>query len=270
MKKLLVTAVTLGLYASVANAKGNANFTRGGYGFLFPDANSFINGGQMAQTTGAAVEADYSRSNQTETQTLSPSIVWGSGRFGLGAYVSRSATSLFKENATHSDSAGAGMGFSMASGQVTVGGTISRSIDTNQVNDGVVNLALNYNGAKGTGFHAGAGFATTLNSTSGTETKTAVLAMGWAFNGMASFEVDYTLKDLDNSGNNYLADGYLNFHGSSYYLATGYSYDKPSEQSSVVGRMGLVMGSMDMSVHASKVLVTGQDPNFGASLRVAF
>lgn len=270
MKKLLVTMFTLGLFASVANAKGNANFSRGGYGFLFPDANSFNNGGQMAETTGTALEANYTRSNQTEYQTLSPSIVWGSGRFGLGAYASRTATSLFKADAAHSDTAGAGLGLSLASGRITIGGTIARSIDVDQTNDGVVNAAINYNGVKGSGFHAGAGFGTTLNSDSGTETRTATLAMGWGFNGVANFEVDYTFKDLDNTDNNYEAGGYLNLHGSNYYLATGYSYDKPSEQSSVVGRLGFVMGALDMSVHASKALVTGQDPNYGASLRAAF
>lgn len=267
MKNLLIIC-SVGLIASFAQAKGPSSLSRGGYGFLFADANSFNNGGQMASTVGTAVEGYYTRHNPDQTQSFTPSVVWGSGRVGLGAYASRTAVNL--TSGGHSDSAGAGLGVSLAQGKVTVGGTISRNLGSGQTNDGVVNAALNYNGTKGTGFHMGANFGTTLNSTAGNELRTATLAMGWGFGPMTNFEVDYTLKDLDNTNNNYQASGYLNFGGNSYYVGTGFTYDKPSTDSTVSGRLGYVMGSVDVSVHAEHTLATGQDPYYGATLRAAF
>ncbi len=269
MNNLLITICTLGFLASVAQAKGTANLSRGGYGFLFPDANSFINGGQMANTTGTAVEAYYTRHDHLKTQTATPSVVWGSWRVGLGAFASRTGESLTGSDFSQSDSIGAGLGVSLAQGRVTVGGTLNRSIDTQQSNDGTVSTAVNYNGAKGQGFHMGAGFSTTLNSSSGTESKTATLAMGWGFSG-ANFEANYKLKDLDQTSNNYQTSGYLNFGGASYYISTGYLYDKPSEQSALSGRMGYVAGSVDLSIHSEHTIADGQSPYYGATLRSAF
>jgi hypothetical protein len=269
MKNLLITIFSIGLFASAAMAKGTSNLSRGGYGFLFPDANSFNNGGQMAGTVGTAIEGYYTREDQSKDQTLTPSVVWGSGRVGLGAFVSRNGTSLTGDASAHSDSAGAGLGVSLASGRVTVGGTISKSLATGQTNDGVVNASLNYNGNKGQGFHMGGGFGTTLNSTTGTELRTATLAMGWGFSG-ANVELDYKLKDLDHTSNNYETSAYLNFGGSSYYVSTGYTYDKPSTNSSVSGRLGYLVGAVDFSVHAEHTFVTGSNPNYGASLRTTF
>lgn len=269
MKNFLICLITLGLLTSVAQAKGSSSLNRGGYGFLFPDANSFINGGQLAQTSGTALEAHYTRHDHLKSQEMTPSVVWGSGRVGLGAFVSRSGATLTGSDSDHSDSIGAGLGVSLAQGKVTVGGTLSRSIDTAQTNDGTVNAALNYNGSKGQGFRMGAGFSTTLNSSSGTETKTATLAMGWAFS-MASVEANYKLKNLDQTSNNYEAAGYLNFGGSNYYASTGYKFDKPSEQSTVSGRLGYIMGSVDFSVHSEHTVEDGQSPYYGATLRATF
>ena len=269
MKNLLIFTVTFGLLSSIAQAKGTSSLTRGGYGFLFPDANSFINGGQMAKTTGTALEAYYTRHDHLKTQEMTPSVVWGSGRVGLGAFVSRTGETLTGSDSAHSDTLGAGLGVSLAQGKVTVGGTFDRSIDTAQANDGTVSAALNYNGSKGQGLHLGAGFSTTLNSASGTETKTATLAMGWGFS-MASVEANYKLKDLDQTSNNYQASGFLNFGGSNYYVSTGFTYDKPSEQSEVSGRLGYVMGSVDFSVHSEHTMEEGQNPYYGATLRASF
>jgi hypothetical protein len=127
MKNLLITIFSIGLFASAAMAKGTSNLSRGGYGFLFPDANSFNNGGQMAGTVGTAIEGYYTREDQSKDQTLTPSVVWGSGRVGLGAFVSRNGTSLTGNASAHSDSAGAGLGVSLASGRVTVGGSARES-----------------------------------------------------------------------------------------------------------------------------------------------
>lgn len=270
MKHLLLTVLMLGLTSSLAMAKGSSSITRGGYGFLFPDANSFINGGQMAQTTGTALEAYYERNDHLQTQEATPSVVWGSGKVGLGAYVSRSGSALTGNEGTHSDSLGAGLGVGLGGGKVTVGGTIERSIDAGQTNDGVVSVAVNYNGTKGSGFHMGGGFSTELNSASGTDLRTAILAMGWGFSGMASFEVNYKLKNLDQTNNNYVASGYLNFGGSNYYVSTGYSYDKPSELSTVSGRLGYIVGGVDFSVHADHTMTDGQNPYYGATLRTTF
>lgn len=115
----------------------------------------------------------------------------------------------------------------------------------------------------------GAGFSTSLNSRSGTETKSATLAMGWGFS-MATIEANYQLKDLDQTSNNYKASGYLNFGGSNYYASTGYSYDRPSKQSSVSGRLGYIMGNIDFSVHSEHTVQNGQTPYYGATLRAAF
>jgi hypothetical protein len=270
MKHLLLIAGVMGLVSSWAMAKGSSNLMRGGYGFLFPDANSFINGGQMAQTTGTAVEGYYERNDQVDLQSASPSVVWGSGRVGLGAFASRTGTTLTGDSARLADSVGAGLGVSLAQGKITVGGTLERSIDGGQVNDGVVTAALNYNGSKGRGFHLGGGFSTTLNSLSGTETRTATLATGWGFDGLASFEINYQLKDLDQTSNNYLASGYLNFGGSNYYCSTGYSYDRPSSTSTLTGRVGFIMGSVDFSFHGRKAMTDGNDPFYGATLRTTF
>lgn len=270
MKNLLFIVSVFGLATSIAVAKNSSNLNRGGFGFLFPDANSFINGGQMAQTQGTAVEGYYERNDGSDVQTATPSVVWGSGRVGLGAFVSRTGTELTGNNGGNSDSVGAGLGVSLASGKVTVGGTIQRSIDTAQTDDGTVTAALNYNGAKGQGFHMGGGFSTTLNSVSGTDLRTAILALGWGFGGMASFELNYKLKDLDQTSNNYVAGGYLNFGGNNYYFSSGYSYDKPSNLSTVAGRLGYIAGSIDLSVHAEHIMADGQNPSYGATLRTTF
>ena len=271
MKNIIIGLIcTFSFLSATTQGKGTAAFSKGGSGFLFSDANSFNNGGQMAQTMGTAVEGYYTRHNQLNTQSFTPSAVWGSGKVGLGAFASRSGSALTGADSVHADSAGAGLGVSLAQGRVTVGGTMSRSLDTAQSNDGTVNAALNYNGSKGMGFHMGGGFGTTLNSSSNTETRTATLALGWGFSSMANFEVDYQLKDLDNTSNNYTVGSYLNFGGSSYYIGTGYIYDKPSEESSVSGRLGYVMGSLDFSVHGEHTLLDGQSPYYGATLRAAF
>lgn len=270
MKHLLLVAVMFGLTTSLAMAKGSSSITRGGYGFLFPDANSFINGGQMAQTTGTSLEAYYQRNDKLDQQGATPSVVWGSGKVGLGAYVSRTGNSLTGNSGTHSDTLGAGLGVGLVGGKVTVGGTIERSIDAGQTNDGVVSVAMNYNGTKGAGFHMGAGFSTELNSASGTDLRTALLAMGWGFAGAASFEVNYKLKNLENTSNNYVASAYLNFGGSNYYVSTGYAYDKPSELSTVSGRIGYIVGGVDFSVHGDQTMTDGQNPYYGATLRTTF
>lgn len=224
----------------------------------------------MAQTSGTALEAYYQRNDNLDTQTAAPSVVWGSGKVGLGARVSRQGSVLTGDDANKSDSISAGLGVSLAQGKVTVGAVADRSIDSNQSNDGVVSVAVNYNGSKGTGLHVGGGFSTELNSSTGTDQRTATLAMGWGFNGNASFEFNYKLKDLDQTSNNYKAGGYLNFGGSSYYVSTGYSYDKPSELSNVAARIGFLMGSTDFSVHGEKTMADGQDPYYGATLRTTF
>lgn len=270
MKYLLLITGAMGLVSSLAMAKGSSNLMRGGYGFLFPDANSFINGGQMAKTSGTAIEGLYQRNDQLDTQTATPSVVWGSGRVGLGAFATRTGSALTGDPASRADSVGAGLGVSLAQGKVTVGGTVERSIDTGQSNDGVVTAALNYNGSKGKGFHLGGGFSSTLNSLSGTETKTATLATGWVFEGSASFEINYKLKDLDQTSNNYVASSYLNFGGSNYYFSTGYSYDRPTRQNTLETRVGFIMGSYDFSFHGKKIMKEGNDPDYGATLRTTF
>lgn len=270
--KLLAVVFACGLLmlAAPSQAASKSMISHGGLGFLYPDHNSFANPGQFALDHGAGFEIDYSTAKSTGTtslQTATPSFVWSNGNFGLGVFGSRSGSSL-TDSITKTDSVGAGLGFALAKGRLTVGLTGERSIDVNQSNDGTVGGTVNWNGDKGMGFSAGLGANTSLNNAAG-DVRKGTAALGWGFNPMTKVEAVATFNDLADFGN-YNLGGFLTVEGHMFYFSGGYNYLMSSKKSQLRGRAGLEFGHVDFSAFVDYTTVVGSNPTFGGTLRVAF
>lgn len=268
-RALLASFCALVCIPMMSYAKGNSMMLRGGYGFLYPDGNSFVNGGQMALTSGLGIEALYARRNiNPKLEVLTPSMVWGNGKFGMGAFVTRTGSVLTGNSNLYSDSAGAALGLALAQGRVTIGGEAERSISRGQTNDGTVNASINLNGNKRMGFSAGVGAGTTLNQAGG-NVKTGTASIGWGFTSLSSISAEYKITDFRDPKYKHELSGYLNLATPSIYFGAGYTHIKIIDASQLKGRLGYVFGSFDLSVHCQKILLTGQEPIYGGSLRLA-
>ncbi len=260
----LVLAAALSL---PAHADKSTKIIRGGLGFLFPDNNSFANPGQFPLSYGMAFETGYTKVNGSSNQALTPSFVYGNGQLGLGAFYSRSGTDL-GSNAT--SSVGAGVGMSFMKDKLTVGASYSRSLETLRTNDGALGATVNLNGPQRMGPSLGVGFGTTLGATSGTNTKSGNIGVGYSFRSNQSIEGGVLFNDLSNTAD--MSPYFAGTYGSQYaYLGGSYTYLKTAGDHQVGGRLGVILGRyLDISALATYVLKTGGAASYGATVRASF
>lgn len=268
MKPVLFTIVaTMFMLSATSHAAGKSMLSRGGLGFLFPDHNSFSNPGQFSLDKGTAFEGSYATQSTDagSATTMGGSVVYSSGSFGIGAYGNRAGLSGFEM-----DSAGAGLGFAMAKGRLTLGLSMARVLTTAfQTNDGTVGVGLTWNGAKREGFTLGAGVTTTLND-SVADTRGATAGLGYGFKSGYSFEANFTLPSIDDTAAYTLA-GYLNMAGKVFYFSGGATYDASAQTQSGAARLGLTLGNtFDVSGTVTYPFQTGGNPTFGGTARLAF
>lgn len=254
-------------FSSVSFAGGKANLSRGGLGFLFPDHNSFSNPGQTALDKGLGIEGSYSMTPDTSGVSASPSFVYSTGKFGIGAYAQRAGLSL-TDDGMFADIVGGAVGMALLKDKVTIGIGGGRVISDGATSDGTVGATLTYNGNKRMGFTLGAGVTTTLNQTVA-ETRTATAAVGYGFKSGSSVEVFAKFNDFDDFSN-YTVNGYLNLTGKMFYLSAGGNYDMLLKTSNALGRLGVVLGSVDVSGTITYPTEAGGAMTYGGTARIGF
>lgn len=240
---------------------------RGGLGFLFQDFSGFANPAQKAHFRGFATEIQYETILNTGNKTVTPSVVWGKNTFGLGAFASRSGSDLSSTDAS-TDSIGGAFGLGLAANRITMGAGYTRSIDTQQNMDGVLNVSANYNGLGGKGFHLGGAVSTTVNRAT-RDIKTGTVAMGWSF-GRTALEAIYSVNDFQDPSENSEISGFFTWEGDSFFLGAGGGYDKFLAAGFGAGRLGVKLGNLDLTIFGNKSFATGANPSVGGSLRLKF
>lgn len=269
MKKTTLLILVL-ITAFPAFAAKRGNVMRGGYGFLFPDANQFINAGQAALNKGVSIEANYSRNQETEAQMATSSVAWASGRWALGAAVSRVGMELSNESSSF-DVMTAQAGTAWMGGKVSFGGIYSKSLEAGTAGDGTVGAQLNYHWSKpGHGVVMGLGSTTTLGLTTNSQTGTA--ALGYAFSSGMMIEGAYQVDDFSDAKNHYRYSASAVYNGSQWYAAGQYNLitENGSNPDTVSGRLGVVLGQADLSAQLTKEIFTGGETTYGGTLRVLF
>ncbi|NBX75948.1 MAG: hypothetical protein EBQ92_05295 [Proteobacteria bacterium] len=269
MKNTIVVFLAV-LMVAPAFADKRGTVLRGGLGFLFPDANRFVNGGQSALNKGTSLEANYSREDETKSQDMTASLTWGNGQAGLGAGVSRVGTTL-SEPSTSADTMVAQGGFAFGGGQFTLGGVYQHSLETGVVGQDVVSGQLNVNlGKPGQGWVLGVGASTTLGRA--TNTKTGTAALGYAFGSGLMVEGGYQVDDFADSANNYRYTAAAVYNSNAWYGAAQYSAVTQSgtHPDSVSARLGGIWGKVDLSAQVTKETYTGGDTTYGGTLRYVF
>jgi len=265
---IVVFLAVLMVVPAFADKRGNV--LRGGLGFLFPDANRFVNGGQNALNKATSVEANYLRKDQTQLQNLTASLAWANGQAGLGAAVSRAGQTL-SDTDTSSDAMSAQGGMVFGGGQVTLGGVYQHSLEAGVVGEDVVSGQLNVNlGKPGQGWVMGVGASTTLGRD--TNTKTGTAALGYTFSSGLALEGSYQVDDFSNSANNYRYTAATVYNGSSWYGAAQYSAVTQSgtHPDSISARLGGVWGKVDLSAQVTKATYTGGNTTYGGTFRYVF
>jgi hypothetical protein len=265
---IVVFLAVLMVVPAFADKKGSV--LRGGLGFLFPDANRFVNGGQSALNKGTSLEANYSRADQTKVQDMTASLMWANGQAGLGAAVSRMGDTLSDAD-TSSDTMYAQGGMVFGGGQVTLGGVYQHSLETGVVGQDAVSGQLNVNlGKPGQGWVLGVGASTTLGRD--TNTKTGTAALGYAFSSGLMLEGGYQVDDFADSANNYRYTAATVYNANSWYGAAQYNAVTQTgmHPDSISARLGAVWGKLDLSAQVTKATYTGGDTNYGGTLRYVF
>ncbi|MFM8269382.1 MAG: hypothetical protein ACKN9V_04265 [Pseudomonadota bacterium] len=269
MKNLILVFMAV-LIAVPALAEKRGNIMRGGLGFLFPDANRFVNGGQTALNKGTSLEANYSREDKSKSQDLTASLAWANGQAGLGAAVSREGDTLSDPD-TSTDKMYAQGGLAFGGGQFTLGGVYEHSLETGAVGDDKVSGQLNVHlGKPGQGWVLGVGASTTLGRE--TNTKTGTGALGYAFSSGLMLEGGYQVDDFSDSANNYRYTAAMVYNSSAWYGAAQYNAVTVSgtHPDSVSARLGGVWGKVDLSAQVTKENYTGGDTSYGGTVRYAF
>lgn len=268
MKRFLVLVFLVG-FSAASFAKGKAMIQRGGASFLFPDHNLFLeNPGQFSTSQGVGIQGLYAQQTvgPVTGKAVEASVAAATGRFGIGAAVSRSGTTLDQDA---NDVAGVGMGFNFGKERFTMGASYQRSIDTAQQGSGVARAAFTYNSPKGIGPSIGVGAGRTLDT--GADVTSAIAAIGFMFkDGMSNLSGQVYFPDIDDTSL-YTGSLFLTVATSHFYLASGYSYEKSSVDSTHLaqGRLGVVLWDrFDISAIVIHRFVTGVDPVYGGSLRV--
>ena len=267
-QKLALLALVLICLPALAEKRGTV--MRGGLGFLFPDANRFVNGGQLSTNKGASVQGSYTRSEDTSSQDANASLVWANGSAGLGAGVTRSGMEL-NDSITSSDSLSAQGGISLEGGQVTVGAVYSNSLESGVTDEGHLSGQLNLNLSKpGQGWVLGVNAGTTMGRT--TNTTSGTVGLGYAFSSGLMFEGAYQVDDLSDSKNYHRYSGSFVYSGHSWYAAGQYNKVKEdtTNPDSASGRLGVVFGKADLSAQVTQETYSGGDTTYGGTLRYTF
>jgi hypothetical protein len=247
-----------------SQAASKTDILRGGLGFLFPDHNSFSNPGQFSISHGMAMEADYSREDSTQLQNLTPSLVYGNGKVGLGAFGSRTGTNLTAKNGSL-DVIGAGAGVALAKERLTLGVGYDRVISSSPQNDGNLRVEATLNGPQRKGPAFGVEATTTLGST---HIAGVTAAAGYSFRSNVSIEAVFKNYDTRQFKNSTLS-GFVNWADNMFYLGAGYTYLNLNSLNEIEGRLGVMLGRfVDVSVFAAKVFKG--ELSYGGSLRASF
>lgn len=257
--------------SSTLNAKSKSTISRGGLGFLFPDANSFNNAGQLALNKGFSVQAAYTQSETSGVSTVAatPSAVYANGAFALGGFATRAGLSLTEAD-QYATIVGGGLGVATGKGKFTFGGTFYKTLEEAFSTDsGTVAAGFNINGgSKGSGAVFGASAGMKLNATP--DTKFATVGLGYGFKGNTNVEANVYLPDITNFDDMTLG-GYFTWAGETVYLGGGFSYAKLTQTSSASGRLGFVLGGkVDFSGTVTFPFQSGSNPSFGGTLRASF
>jgi hypothetical protein len=247
------------LAASSASARNTGNLMRGGVGFLFPDHNSFVNPGQLAADPGVAVEALYSRNNQSGgNQTLTPSFVYGDGTFGFGAYGQRVGPTL----TSGADTVGGAVGVALLKKRVTVGLGVNSPV-TPGGGPALFEASVTVNPANGSGSSFGLGY--------NFSTRRARIGFGYSASFNKSIEFNATFPNINDLGT--LDFGaYGNWARGSFFVGGGYTLRETTTTThGVTARTGLVLGqSFDVSLHFTYFFYAGSPVDYGITLRSAF
>lgn len=270
-------ALIVGLVLCASNtlwAAKNQGLMRGGFGFLYADANDFVNGGQLSANHATAIGTRYTKNKESNSQLGAPSFIWANGKAGFGAYVARVGSKL--DSAVDSaDSVGFAGGIGFAQEKVNVGFTYDRSIDNGQTNDGVLAGQMNIHLGKSDGFSIGAEYSTTVGGDTAAKVKTASGALGYRFNPHNYLEGVYTIDNMDDGGNFNTITGALRVGGQAFYVSGAFSKTKLTTITvdSARGRLGLVVNAFDLYLEYSKVLETdlvAGSTTYGGAMRLAF
>lgn len=268
MKKFFILSLMVGLVIPAWADKKGA-YLRGGLGFLFPDANSFVNGGQMALNRGVGFEANYLKQDNSELQSGTASMVWAGGSSGVGLGVTRIGTEL-SDSATSFDLLQAQAGTSLVKDSVTVGAVYTRALESVAGSDSVGGQ-VNFNfGRHGEGWVMGLGATTTLGRESNSQS--GKVGLGYAFKGGIMMEASYGMDDLENAGENHTVSGAFVYNGSAWYVSGQYNDVTLAglKASTIAGRLGLVWRKLDLSAQMTKGTTEGSNAIYGGTLRLVF
>ncbi len=255
------------LTSAAAHADQRNSMMRGGFGFLYGDNNSFSNPGQFSVSHGIAAELEYTRTTQSQSQGVSPSIVFGNGAFGLGVGATRSGATL-SSSAASTDEVNVGVGFSPIKERLTFGLGYSRVLGSGYGNTAVVDGTLTLSGPQHMGPSLGLGVGSTVEGAP--SARSATLAAGYSFKSNTTLEGRIELHNLS-ATRDFTAAFDTTFGGQSVYVGLGYRWLNLTSQHQGAARLGFLLGRyIDMSVLASSVLASGSDVVYGVTLRATF
>lgn len=267
MKRFAVfLGIALLALPSVSEAARKTNIRRGGFGFLFADHNKLNNPGQISIAHGAAVEANYVRQNGLDVEAITPSFVYGNGRFGFGLGATRAGNDL-TDGSSASDVAAVAMGIAMLKSRLTFGASYARYLSGGATNDGVLLGSLTINAPKRRGPVFGVGYTTVLG---GGGLQGLIAGLGYSFNTNSAMELNFELNDLSNT-DNWSGSFDLTLGNNWFYFGTEVLHSNLSGNQTAAARLGFIIGRyIDLSFQASQVLMSGGSASYGATLRTSF
>lgn len=255
-----------------APAFARSDILRGGFGLLFPDANSFINPGEAALGRGLSLETGLETttdSNNNRILNAGPSAVYGGSIFSLGGYYQRAGDNILGSPEGYTERVGAALGLALLYKRLTIGATYSR--ETFQGNAGA-NLAATATARFGHERVKGVKLAVSANQDLGIDLATTgfSVAVGYDLNYKDGFELNISFNDFYNPVD-WSVGGYLVLTGESkWYTASGLRYDLFNANLEVMERVGYMLSrSTDCSLYTHLPLATGSF-RLGATLRQAF
>jgi hypothetical protein len=294
MKKIVLLSVGgLLLLTTAAHAENRNMMRRGGLGFIYTDFNSFNNVGEFALDKGVAAQIEgmttlSSTSSTTSTSpsspggnastttssgntlTAEPSLVMSNGKVGFGIKDDRVGTNL-TTSGNYSDVIEAGLGAALIKDRVTLGVDYSKTISGSVPDNGVVGADLTIQGAGRTGAAIAFGGSQELSAVSGTNLTTAKGAIGYGFRNRTSIEADIVFNNVMNNSKDYTLSGFFTTEARVIYFSGGVQYQALSAVTSVLGRLGFVLGKyVDFSVIGSFPFASGNNPTLGGTFRVVF
>lgn len=254
--------IGLALVASFSAFGKATNIQRGGLGVLFPDHNSFANPGQFSVTHGIAVEGLYVRTNQSGgLQSVTPSVVFGNGRLGLGAFVNRIGTSFASSSSF--DFAGVGAGFSLLKQRLTIGASYSTSLD-GLAGSGKLKGSITLQSPTRQGPSLGAVIESTGSSKAGT------IGVGYSFHSNKAMEANVRFNSFSDLSD-FVASGFVNLASQALYLGAGYQYTNLGIHHAALARLGVVLGgNIDVSLYGGYAFASGSPVTYGGSFRASF